>query len=152
MTKPVRRAGERSKIRADAELSPGDGESRFRTVFEGVGAGIAIEDAGGRIMETNRALQEMLGYTADELQKLTRADFTHSLNPEEEAAQRRLLLSGEPGRYQTETQFVRKDGRVFWGRLTVSIVQDASGRAQFPIAMIEDITERQRAEEARLQV
>ncbi|HEX4645363.1 MAG TPA: PAS domain S-box protein, partial [Verrucomicrobiae bacterium] len=64
----------------------------------------------------------------------------------------RLLLSGEPGRYQTETQFVRKDGRVFWGRLTVSVVQDASGRAQFPIAMIEDITERQRAEEARLQV
>jgi PAS domain S-box-containing protein len=152
MTNPLRQAGERSKKRAGSELSPGDGESRFRTVFEGVGAGIAIEDLGGRIRETNRALQEMLGYTAAELQELTRADFTHSLNPEEEAAQRQRLLSGETGRYQTETQFVRKDGRVFWGRLTVSIVRDSSGRAQFPIAMIEDITERQRAKAALLQV
>ena len=152
MTKPLRQIGERSKKRADVEASPRDSESRFRTVFEGVGAGIAIEDPDGKIMETNRALQEMLGYTAEELQELTRADFSHSLNLEEETARRKRLLSGEADRYQLETRFVRKDGRIFWGRLTVSVVRDTSGRAQFPIAMIEDITERQRAEEARLQV
>ena len=46
---------------------------------------------------------------------------------------------------------MRRDGRIFWGRLTVSMVRDPSGHAQFPVVMIEDITERQRAEEAHLQ-
>ena len=61
------------------------------------------------------------------------------------------LLSGASDFYQVEKRFVRKDGRIIWGRLTVSMVRDDAGRPQFPLAMIEDITERQRAEEAHLQ-
>src|SRR5277367_511721 len=60
---------QRRKRRAETALR--DSESRFRAVFEGAGTGIAVEDLQGRIIETNRALQQMLGYTADELQALT---------------------------------------------------------------------------------
>ncbi len=134
-----------------AEVSQRDSESRFRAIFEGAGTGIAVEDLQGRIVETNRALQQMLGYTAEELQAITRRDFTHAHDHKEDQAHYKRLLTGESDYYQVEKRFVRKDGRIIWGRLTVSMVRDAAGRPQFPLAMIEDITERQRAEEAHLQ-
>jgi two-component system cell cycle sensor histidine kinase/response regulator CckA len=134
-----------------AEVSLRDSESRFRAIFEGAGTGIAVEDLQGRIVETNRALQQMLGYTADELQTLTRRDFTHGHDHKDQQELYNRLLSGESDYYQVEKRFVRKDGRIIWGRLTVSMVRDASENPQFPLAMIEDITERQRAEEVHLQ-
>jgi PAS domain S-box-containing protein len=133
-----------------AEISFRDSESRFRAVFEGAGTGIAVEDLQGRIIETNRALQQMLGYTAEELQAITRRDFTHSRDNKEDTEHFNRLMAGKSDFYQMEKRFVRKDGRIIWGRLTVSMVRDSAGRPQFPLAMIEDITEKQRAEEAHL--
>ena len=139
------------KEKQNAESSFRESESRFRAVFEGAGTGIAVEDLNGRIMETNRALQQMLGYTAEELQAITRRDFTHSRDNKEDTEHFRKLLAGSSDYYQMEKRFVRKDGRIIWGRLTVSMVRDSGGKPQFPLAMIEDITERQRAEEAHQQ-
>ncbi len=134
-----------------AETSLRDSEARFRAVFEGAGAGIAVEDLQGKIIETNSALQQMLGYSAEELQQITRRDFTHSRDHREEQEQFNRLVSGKSNHYQAEKRFVRKDGRIIWGRLTVSMARAPDGRAQFALAMIEDITERQRAEEAYIQ-
>jgi two-component system, cell cycle sensor histidine kinase and response regulator CckA len=146
----VREGLERAeKLRTEKLLR--SSESRFRAIFHGAGTGIAVEDLDGRIVETNRALQHMLGYTADELQQITRKDFTHIRDHKEETQHFKRLISGESDYYQVEKRFVRKDGRIIWGRLTVSMVRDASGQPLFPIAMIEDITERQRAEDALLQ-
>jgi two-component system, cell cycle sensor histidine kinase and response regulator CckA len=126
-------------------------ESRFRALFECVGAGISIEDLRGTIVQTNRALQQMLGYDAEELLVLKRSDFTHSKDLKEETDHFKRLLAGKSDHYRVEKRFVRRDGRIFWGRLTVSIVRDTNGEPQFTVAMIEDITERQRAEEAHMQ-
>jgi two-component system cell cycle sensor histidine kinase/response regulator CckA len=123
-------------------------ESRFRAVFEGSSLGIAVEDLAGRILDSNRALQQMLGYNAEELRQIERRDFTHARDHKEETDHFKRLLSGQTGCYQAEKRFVRKDGRIIWGRLTVALARDAAGQPQFPIAMIEDISERQRAEEA----
>ena len=134
-----------------AETSLRESEARFRAVFEGASAGIAIEDLQGQILQTNRSLQQMLGYGAVELAQITRRDFTHTQDHKEETAHFKRLLAGSSDHYQVEKRFVRRDGRIFWGRLTVSMVRDPAGHAQFPVAMIEDITERQRAEEAHQQ-
>jgi two-component system cell cycle sensor histidine kinase/response regulator CckA len=134
-----------------AEASLRDSESRFRAIFECAGAGIAVEDLNGKIVESNRALQQMLGYGAEELLQITRQDFTHSRDHQEDQNQFNRLLSGDSDYYQVEKRFVRKDGRIIWGRLTVSMLRDAEGKGQFSLAMIEDITERQIAEEAHLQ-
>ena len=44
-----------------------DSEGRFRTIFEGSTVGIALLDRECRIVECNSALQELLGYSQDEL-------------------------------------------------------------------------------------
>jgi two-component system cell cycle sensor histidine kinase/response regulator CckA len=137
--------------RRQAELLRQSSEARFRALFESAGAGIAIEDLQGKILQTNRALQQMLGYEAAELLAITRRYFTHSQDLKEETAHFKRLLSGKSDHYRVEKRFVRRDGRIFWGRLTVSMVRDAAATPQFTVAMVEDITERQRAEEAHMQ-
>jgi PAS domain S-box-containing protein len=150
----VKRALAESAVREQhqvAEVSLRESEARFRAVFDGVGTGIALEDLQGRIIDTNRALQHMLGYSAAELRAITRRDFTHSHDHREESTQFKRLLTGKTEHYQAEKRFVRKDGRIFWGQLNVSIVRDATGQPRFPLVLIEDISERQRAEEAYMQ-
>ena len=142
---------EQAAEKRHAETALRASESRFRAVFEGAGTGIAIEDLQGKIIESNRALQQMLGYDAAELRQFSRQDFTHSRDHREEDTQFSRLLSGKSSFYQVEKRFVRKDGRIIWGSLMVSLVRHSDGPPNFALAMIEDITERQRAEEAHLQ-
>ena len=58
------------------------------------------------------------------------------------------LLNGEIPNYTIEKRYVRKGGMVFWGQLTVSMMHDAEGKPTTVIGMVEDISERKRAEEA----
>jgi diguanylate cyclase (GGDEF)-like protein/PAS domain S-box-containing protein len=123
-------------------------EARFRAIFRDAAIGIAVVDAQGHPVETNAAVQGMLGYSAEELRQMTFAEFTH---PEDIAADLdlfRQLVAGKRDSYQMEKRFVRKDGSIVWGRLTASAVRDDHGRMLFGIGMVEDITERKRTEEA----
>jgi PAS domain S-box-containing protein len=134
-----------------AEASLRESEARFRAIFEGAGTGIAVEDLQGQIIETNRTLQQMLGYSGEELQQLTRWHFTHGANQQEDQEQIGKLIADESEHFEAEKHFVRKDGRIISGRMRVSMVRTAEGHPQFALVMIEDITERQRAEEAHQQ-
>jgi PAS domain S-box-containing protein len=120
-------------------------EAKFRSTFEGAGIGMVLVDAEGNCVEVNPALQEMLGYTCHEL---SGTGFSRLSSLEPTAADReqfRALMGGTLPRYQAEKRFVSKDGRELWGRLTVSPVR-LDGGTQYAIGMIEDITERKKAE------
>ena len=137
-----REIAERERVEAALRES----EARFRTVFEFAAIGIAI-DVESRLVQTNRALQEMLGYTADEFREMLFTDFTH---PDDVETSRRLargLREGKYDNYWIEKRYYRKDGRVVWARTTVSAVRDARGNILYVLPLIEDITERKRLEE-----
>ena len=125
-----------------------EGEARFRAIFEASAIGIGHFTLEGKIAESNRALEEMLGYSHDELQAMPFARVTH---PDDLANEEPLfaeMTSGLRDRYRLEKRYVRKDGAVVWGRLNVSLVRGPDGEPQFAIKMVEDITEHKRAEEA----
>ena len=125
-----------------------EGEARFRAIFEAAAIGIGHFTLDGKIAESNRALEQMLGYSHEELQGLPFARITH---PDDQAEDARLFAEmalGQHDRYQVEKRYVRKDGQVVWGRLNVSLVRGPGGEPQFAIKMVEDITERKRAEGA----
>ncbi|MEW5988169.1 MAG: response regulator [Chloroflexota bacterium] len=126
-------------------------EARFRAIFEKGAVGIGLADMSGRFLETNAALQNMLGYSAAELRGLSFLEVTH---PDERDRDGKLfaeLVAGQRDYYQVEKRYVRKDGRVVWGRPNVSLVRDSHGQPQFAIGVVDDITERKEAEERSLQ-
>ncbi|HKW26881.1 MAG TPA: PAS domain S-box protein [Terriglobales bacterium] len=125
-----------------------EGEARFRAIFEASAIGIGHFTLEGKIAESNRALEEMLAYSHQELQGMPFARITH---PDDLPREERLLaemITGKRDGYRLEKRYLRKDGAVVWGRLNVSLVRGPGGEPQFAIKMVEDITEHKRAEAA----
>jgi PAS domain S-box-containing protein len=134
--------------RKRAEEALGRSERQFRALFEEAAVGIALVDSHGRQFASNRKFQQMLGYSGDELRSMPFTAFTH---PDDAAANWALFTevqSRKRDQYHMEKRYVRKDGRLMWGHLTVYVVRDERGEPMFTIGMVEDITERKRAEES----
>jgi PAS domain S-box-containing protein len=132
----------------EAEQALRDSELRFRTIFEDAAIGIASVSMDGVMLQCNPAWYDMLGYERGELDGTHWSVFTHADDIAENKQQSNRLLSGEITSFQLEKRFIRKDGGVLWGRLTVSLVGKGIEHARFRIVMIEDITERKNAESA----
>lgn len=131
--------------RKKSENQLSESETLFRTIFEQSGIGIAVADLDQKLTKTNPALQKMLGYSHQELAEMTYVDITH---PEDLALENqffRACQNREINEFQIETRFIRKDNQIIWGKLTVSLACDCLNRF-IGIALIEDITERQRIE------
>jgi len=124
-----------------------ESESRFRSLFESAPFGLALHDARGRFLSTNRAYQAMLGYTDDELRRLGVKGITH---PEDIAEGQRLfreLTASQRQAYHRAKRYLRKDGSVVWAESTASVVLDAHGKLRYIVSMVEDVTGRKRAAE-----
>ena len=134
--------------RTQAEDAVRTSEQRWRTMFQRAAIGIALVDALGHCVQSNPALQQMLGYTADELGRMAFVDFSHPEDTAQDWALVSEVFAGRRDHYQLEKRYLRKDGQVLWGHLTASAIRDAHGGCPFVLGMVEDITERKRAEAA----
>jgi PAS domain S-box-containing protein len=126
-------------------------KARFQTVFEEAAIGIALLDMEGRLVKSNPALQEMLGYSDEELRGRLLTEFGH---PDDAMAGKELyqeLVTGKHCRFKVEKRYARKDGQVVWGHLTLSLIRRAEGEPRFAIAIVEDITEQKQTQDALIQ-
>ena len=123
-------------------------EARFRTMFEGAAVGMALVDMAGRAQECNSSLERMLGYGHQELRQMVFTEFTHPEDAPRDVVLFKELVSGKRDHYEMDKRYLRRDGRVVWGHLNVSLVRGAGGVPQYAIAMVEDITERKKAGDA----
>jgi PAS domain S-box-containing protein len=133
--------------RAVAALA--DSEARFRATFENAAVGVAQLGADGSIRRANASFARMLGYSVEELTTKTFQDLTH---PDDLATNLSLLtkaLVGETETYSIEKRYVRKDGGIVWASLSVGCVRKADGLVDYFVSVVQDITDRKRAE-ARL--
>ncbi|MBL1177348.1 MAG: PAS domain S-box protein [Pantanalinema sp. GBBB05] len=121
-------------------------EERFRAIFEGAAIGISLDSLDGRIVESNPALQRMLGYSRKELSQMTFANFTH---PDDLGVDVELfseMVAGKRDSYQIEKRRFQRHGQEVWVRLTNSLVRDLQGHPIYTIGMVEDITDLKRAQ------
>jgi PAS domain S-box-containing protein len=129
------------------ELALRESEERFRLTLDEAPIGMALVAPDGRFLRVNRALCEIVGYTADELTGLTFQAITYpdDLDADLELAGR--LARGEIPRYQLAKRYLRKDGTGVDIMLSGSALRGADGAPVHFIAQIEDITERKRLED-----
>ncbi len=124
-----------------------DSEARFRATFENAAVGIGHNAPDGSWLRVNQKLCDILGYTQDEISKLTFQDITH---PDDLAADLDLMArvqSGELGEFQIEKRYIRKGGEIVWINLSVGCVRDADGTLEYYIAIVEDISEQKAAQQ-----
>jgi PAS domain S-box-containing protein len=132
--------------RKQSEDALRNSEAQFRAIFEGAALGIELIDLKGRILETNPAITQMLGYEAEELRQVTSTDVKHPANTIANMDLFKELRSGQRDSYRIEQPFIRKDGRLGWGRSYVSLVRGHNEQPKFAIGMLEDVTERKQME------
>jgi PAS domain S-box-containing protein len=107
-----------------------------------------LTDPGGRFLATNSAFQKMLGYTEEEIGRLTFLELTHEDYRESNWQLVTELLEGKRRQFQIEKQYRRKDGSLIWVSNNVSLVPGTKSMPRFLMALSEDITERKQTEEA----
>jgi PAS domain S-box-containing protein len=110
--------------------------------------GITMASLEGRLVEVNEKTCAILGYSGEELQKLTLFDVTHADDREATRISIDRLLAGEIDDFVQEKRYVRKDGSVVWSTTTVTLLKDAAGKPQRLIGVIEDVSLRRSAEAA----
>lgn len=109
---------------------------------------MAIIDFNFRFRRVNAALCRALDYTAAELLQQRLADVTHADDVKRGVALTNQLLRGEIPSYRIEKRFIKRDGSVAWLDVTAVLMRDDDGVPLYGLAMVEDITERKRSEEA----
>ncbi|MBU0924538.1 PAS domain S-box protein [bacterium] len=116
----------------------------FENVFTKSPLGIALVLDDGSFWRLNDNFCNTVGYSQDELMKLTFQDITHAddLNKDLEFVNK--LITKELDSYSLEKRYIHKDGTIVWINLSVRpiFLDDKKEKLEFFIAMIENITER----------
>jgi PAS domain S-box-containing protein len=123
-------------------------EVEFRSLFELSTIGMAQCSPDFKYFRVNRKFCQMLGYSEQELLRLTFLDVTHPDDREVSATQVSAGFAGELAGSHLEKRYVRKDGEIIWALVNWAIIPDAEGRPLHTVASVQDITARKRAEEA----
>lgn len=122
----------------------------FSDVFNASPIGIAIETLDGQLLFANPAICSFLGFTDEEMCKKHCVDFSPPEDAQKDWALFQKLREGLIDHYQLDKRYFRRDGSLVWGRLSISLLK---GRpSPLVLAMIEDITEKKIAEEARFRL
>lgn len=126
------------------EKKPAPENFDFRLLVETAGVGITQAEIGtGRVLYTNAAFCQMVGYTADELTSgaITFLELTHPGDRGKNIADHHRLLEGKIGRYTIDKRYLHKNGSIVWGRTTATALRDGDGKLRWTVGIIRDITQ-----------
>ena len=132
--------------KSDSRYTPTLDTLLYRDVFNASPIGIAIENLDGQPLFVNPAFCSMLGFSAEEVYSKHCVDFSPPEDAEKDLALFQQLRAGSIDRYQLEKRYVRRDGSLVWGNLSVSLLRSCP--SSLVLAIVEDITAKKTAEEA----
>ncbi len=123
-------------------------EQRFRKYFEQSLIGMTITSTDTRWIETNDVLCKMLGYSKEELYKLTWIELTHPDDIEADLKQFNRLLANEIDSYILEKRFIHKDGHLVYTAISVNAYHNTNDKyVEYVLALVHNITKLKLAEE-----
>ena len=121
-------------------------EGRLRATHENAAVGILELDRDGRILRVNQAHCRLMGRSRDDLVGRKFVETTHADDRDRDWDLFRRQVEGEYQIYTIEKRHVRGDGTAGWARVSSTAVRDGAGRFLYAVRVVEDITERKRAE------
>ena len=123
-------------------------EERWRAVMNNPFMGISVLDKDQYFIMTNSTYQVMVGYTDEELKKLTPLDITPIDDREINRVLFQELQQGKRNHYELVKRLRRKDGELIWIQLYVFGIPDTESIGQRTFGMVFDITEKMQTQDA----
>jgi PAS domain S-box-containing protein len=140
----LREAAERQHAESALRAS----EERFRNIFDHAPIGIVYADLQGHMRDANPRLREMIGYPGEALSERSLAELTHPADRADVAAGLAQLLSGELQEFERNARLMHRNGQPLSVRMNWSVLRGADGLPQRLVAVVEDITEQLRRQDA----
>lgn len=134
-----------SKNVKDAVNRLTDSENKFRNLVEQAGDGIFVHDVSGRILDVNQQGCEMLGYSKEELLRMSIFDIESAFDKERAKETWSNMQPGCPINISGES--LKKDGTTFAADIRVGMVQVGAEEEKYFLAIVRDISERMRAQD-----
>jgi PAS domain S-box-containing protein len=137
-------ASERAAVEASLRAS----EERFRGIFSQAAVGVGQTSLDRLVINVNPGLCRMLGYAREEVLGRHINDLTHPDELEWAAATMQPLIEGKVESVSMDRRFRHKQGHYVSTHCSASLIRDENGVPQSVVAVVQDITERQQAEQA----
>jgi PAS domain S-box-containing protein len=131
----------------DARRDQIEALGRFETVFQGAPIGIAIVSLDGRLRNTNPAMRDITGRSAEDLASRSTLGYTVPEDIDELVRLFTGMVEGQHDSYRHEVRLYADDGEVVWVDTATALLRDADGKPQEAVSMAQNITERRATEE-----
>jgi diguanylate cyclase (GGDEF)-like protein/PAS domain S-box-containing protein len=125
----------------DANWNLKESEARFNEVVTSSSNGVLIVDLEGRLLRTNAAVGDILGYTQDELIGVPLLELIAPGLAEMLREAMKELVGGRAERIRQSQRMLRKDGEPARLSLTISLLRGADDVRSHFVVTIEDGTE-----------
>ena len=129
-----------------------ESEERFKSAFSDAPIGMALESiepaTAGRFLQVNKAMCDITGYSEEELLGKHFTDITYPDDVGESLTLEQELLAGDRTSYEFTKRYVSAAGDIVWAQVHVSLVHDSHGEPVYAIGQVQDVTERERAQES----
>jgi PAS domain S-box-containing protein len=135
-----------------AEEALRQSEERFRHYFELGLIGMAITSPTKGFIEANDQMCSLLGYDRDELLQRKWPELTHPDDLGADIENFNRVLAHEIEGYSMEKRFIRKDGQIIDTTIALKPLLAPDGSVGCFVALMQDITERKRAERKMLRL
>jgi PAS domain S-box-containing protein len=136
---------EERRKRGEEELR--ESEEKYRNLFESSLDGIISTDMQGNILDINPAYMDMLGFSKEEIKKLTFQQLTPEkwLKNDEDIIKNQIIPRGYSDEYEKEN--IKKDGSVFPISIRVWLIKDENGKPVGMWRFVRDITKLKQMQE-----
>jgi two-component system sensor kinase FixL len=121
-------------------------EERFRAIFEAAPIGVITVDAAGNILQANRGFAAMLGTSSEAVLATPLTGLAADEQRAGLAAALAALRDGHAEVRRSDIRYRRADGATIATHGALTALRDAQGDFLCALGMIEDVTDRQRAE------
>jgi diguanylate cyclase (GGDEF)-like protein/PAS domain S-box-containing protein len=122
--------------------------ARFEATFASAVTGMVLIDLDGRIIDSNPAIQRLLGQAHCKLEGRRLSEFVAPEDRRKTRAAYKRMIAKDESSLRMQHRFLGRDGEVLWVDVSASLVRDSELRKSFAIVMIQDDTQRKQAEAA----
>ncbi|MCD4658034.1 MAG: response regulator [Planctomycetes bacterium] len=116
-------------------------EKNFKYYFELIPLGMAISSRTKKWLQVNKTLQDMLGYSEQELLNITWSEITHPEDSHDENNKFLQMLDGNISEYHIKKRFIRKDGQNVYTLLHVKGISESIKSIKYVLMVLQDIAE-----------
>lgn len=117
-------------------------EKKYKSTFNSAPLSIFISNKNGKIIEVNKRVCELLGYTLTEIVNKNIADITYHEDIKLSKKTIKQSVSKEAEYFSIVKRYLHKNGNIIWGNVSIKSFFDESGNFVYNMGIVEDITDK----------